>query len=179
MPNLDDETEYIAPSWSWASSRRGVSWTKTEGESIEFHITVDQDQSGCDAATADPLGAVKSGWLSIRGRTVAARVESLNETGGFMKSPRNYGTAFTCDDLGSCKPLLGHEIICLRLCSFARSTIDTALVLARPSAEYLDRLPGFLRGHRNIFRRVGITTFYNAEEWHHDTDSEELDMYVV
>ncbi|SPO07014.1 related to protein TOL [Cephalotrichum gorgonifer] len=179
-PNLpSDAAEYIGPSWSWVSSKRGVNWTVLDSSrSPESFITVDDSRSGCLLDTTDPFGMVKSAWLAVKGRVVRLKVKSLALENAFVEKNGDTGS-FVQDDAGACEGLVGTEVLAMRVRPRRPIVHDLGLVLAPPDNDVIKRLPEDIRKHPHVYRRIGLMKMYHAEEWSHDTESEELDMYLI
>jgi Heterokaryon incompatibility protein (HET) len=60
-------SEYLAPSWSWASIRSGVKYF-TEHYQFLFQQNVDIIEAMCETSPLDPTGRVKSGHIVLRGQ---------------------------------------------------------------------------------------------------------------
>ncbi|KAI9866181.1 MAG: hypothetical protein M1813_001742 [Trichoglossum hirsutum] len=78
---------FVAPSWSWASSPEGVAYRDPEDYSTHASATIIE----CEVEplfSSAPFGAVKSGYLKIRGRLLRTtlRNSSMTEVGSYTYS---------------------------------------------------------------------------------------------
>lgn len=62
-----NKSQYVAPSWSWASISERVQWIRTRGtdDAIEAYKLID---AGTTLAGLDAMGAVSGGFLTISGQ---------------------------------------------------------------------------------------------------------------
>lgn len=174
-PNLTtDKAEYIAPSWSWASIRRGVSWKIPNYEESRITITVDDGKSGCVLGTTDPFGRVKAGWLCVQGEILKLNVAPSGGNGVFVEGVGVRGV-MTIDCIEATHYPPGTEVIGLRVATRpGENHVALALIAASPAD-----VPEAIRGKPHVYQRVGLLEQYHAGDWHHDTESEKVTLYLV
>lgn len=76
-------SEYVAPSWSWASLLGRVEWIMLTG--YTFHPSAVMVSASCEVAGANPFGSVASGYVILRGPLIKMRLEC-----GDADDPRSY-----------------------------------------------------------------------------------------
>lgn len=190
MPDEEDDGEkpqYIAPSWSWVSVHRGVTWGLESFEHDEFFVTVDFNRTNCLLAGHNEFGAVKSGFICLKGRVMPITF-SIDGNSVYLERP---GYAIRSllnrpDSLWRLRELeleLSYELFCLRL-STKRITQnayddDTALVLVKADIEILNRQPKEIQEFGNVYQRVGFINNYTTKAWNHEYDSKEIEIYII
>lgn len=170
-----DKAKYVAPSWSWASISRGVSWKipNYRNNGSQITIAVDDANSGCVLDTTDPFGRVRAGWLCVKGEILRLRVSRINNTDVFVEKDE-VASRITLDmDPFPYPP--GTEVVGLRVAT-RPGVSHVGLALTAPSPE---NIPEALRGHTHVYQRIGLLDQYLAEDWSHDTNSEKVTLYLV
>jgi hypothetical protein len=151
---------YVAPSWSWASRPAGDAihythhFTASDVE-IDFEVLQILDTT-CEPAGLDPMGAIRSASLRVRGRMAPTTFrfwphdKKLRNESAWLRVERDgWETRVTVDDLqhdGETAALDGKTVFCLPIC------------LVKPQyhsekAYYLVLCNGDQPGH---YRRIGI-----------------------
>lgn len=69
--NVARPTQYLAPTWSWASIRRVVDFLDTSYEPVYYAKVLD---FGCNVSSTKPFGAVSGGYIKLRGPTLEAKL---------------------------------------------------------------------------------------------------------
>lgn len=176
-PNLaTDRAEYIAPSWSWASIRRGVSWKIPNYRASKITIKVDDEKSGCVLDTTDPFGRVKAGWLCVKGEILKLRVTRAEDADVVVGREKDGEKSYIkLDRMEACQYPPGTEIIGLRVAT-RTGVSHVGLALTAPPAE---DIPEEVRGHAHVYQRIGLLEQYLAVDWNHDTESEKVTLYLV
>lgn len=65
LPPLVSSSDYLAPSWSWASTRFPVLYSYT---SDQFHGDLEIIDAATTSASHDPFGTVEGGWVDVSGK---------------------------------------------------------------------------------------------------------------
>jgi hypothetical protein len=187
MPDEKDsgeEPQYIAPSWSWLSVHRGVTWGLESFEYDKFFVKVDFDRTACPPSGQNKLGAVECGYIFLTGHAMPMTFSIdgdriwLEKPGCATRKPFERP-----DSSFRMKKLKTNEVLCLRLST--RMTTrngwddDAALVLVKADGEALDRQPEEVRKFGNVYQRLGYITNYMTDGWNHKKDSREMEMYIV
>ncbi|CAN8097460.1 unnamed protein product [Discula destructiva] len=195
---------YLAPSWSWASIQRGVSWKDP------FYV-LDLDNYFVSVNMLHPPackpkyptfkhGQVSNGYILLTGEIMV--LDFFIETERslvFLVKNGVTSPATAVDSLSrlSAEPILKNktsdhktpmrQLYCLRFCTKPIPAFgngggigsEGALLLldARPSIK--SRQPNFVRDHQFVFERIGLTYGYMKQEWDHDLDSEKVDFFLV
>ncbi|KAM0558288.1 hypothetical protein ACHAPJ_004982 [Fusarium lateritium] len=187
MPDEQDSGEkpqYIAPSWSWLSAHRGVTWGLESFEFDKFFVSVDFDRTDCPLSGHNQFGEVKSGYIFLTGRVMPVTF-SINGNSVYLEKP-GHATRKPLerpDSLYRLRNLKNKELLCLRL-STRLSTKnayddDTALVLVKADAEALKIQPEEVQKFENVYQRVGFITNYMTKAWSHERDSKETKMFII
>lgn len=182
----DRLADYTAPSWSWASLHRGVSWGLQSFERDEFFVEVDNARTDCPPNGLNPFGEVSCGYIFLTGCIMALRC-SLREPGERAR----LGTGDLDTEEHTFQPDNGYElerlglseVICLRLCSKMHTMNayddDCALVLRKPDLPILLRQPDHVQRHEHVYQRVGYLHIYSTKAWQHEQNSKEVGMYLI
>ncbi|KAH6887451.1 heterokaryon incompatibility protein-domain-containing protein [Thelonectria olida] len=177
---------YTAPSWSWVSVHRGVSWGNDSFEDDTHFIKIDLSRTECPSSGLNPYGEIKYGYIFLTGRimTLQCSVSSDRGKGSLKKdSPDSESHSFHRDHDDEFQKLGLREVTCLRLSTKARTVNawddDCALVLTKPNARLLSRQPEHVQKHEHVFQRVGYLSVYSHKNWHHDRDSKEVGLYLI
>lgn len=182
--------EYVAPSWSWASAKRPVTWGSGRIDDLEYFVHVDYNRSRCHTSGPDELGKVDSGYIFLTGRVTTvsftlrgdpyeAWIHEKGDAAGF------YWRLGRPDDERRLRLWSGDKLVCLRFSTpISASEVgdqgrDCCLVLGPPNPRNLERQPDEVRRYPNIYERVGIMMGYRTSDWHHDEESEEMSMYII
>lgn len=173
--------EYIAPSWSWASTRKPVTWDAIDQQHMVSFVTIHIDSSDCRPAGPDPFGRVEAGWLYTTGRIFQAQV--VEELNGGLKLSTGPSQAkvfrLTPDDLEHSRTLVGRDVTCLVYSTNPPLVYSIViLVLAQAPTRYLAPLPPAVRKHSHIFQRLGVMTS-DVDGWDYIAHSKELTFYLV
>lgn len=179
---------YTAPSWSWVSVHRGVSWGNDSFSEDKFFVDVDFDRTECPPKGLNPYGEVEYGYIFVTGRIMTLRcfLPSPGGKASLWKEEKDgdpEGHTFQPDNGYELDKLGLKEVVCLRLCTKARTVNayddDGALVLRKPDAKLLARQPEHVRKHDYVFQRVGYLDVYSHKAWKHDRDSKEVGLYLI
>lgn len=185
-PEINENSEYIAPSWSWASTQRPVHWIQKLPMS-KYHIEIDLKRTACIPKGLNKFGEVAVGWLFITGHVVDRTLESVHP-GGFLKAQPAYvesngsTQSFSMDRRSRCSEFIGQKVTCLRYCtdtsSDSSSRYSRTLILAqvRKDDKELSSLPDNIRDFPNIYRRIGIQ---EIDQWHLDSSCTLKSMYII
>ena len=76
VPPLISASDYIAPSWSWASAKLGVLFVNG-GYENQFYCGLDIIDAGQDLTGLDSFGGVKGGYLDVLGSVQTRLVQQL------------------------------------------------------------------------------------------------------
>lgn len=183
------ELGYIAPSWSWLSAQRGVTWGGNLRRARKYFVTINHDKTACHPLhDVNPFGQVSSGYIFMTGRIMPVRISKVNEqhpSAELQKDGHTDSALFAFpDSMFRIRPFRNKKFYCLRFCNFGINQVmsldeDAALVLAKATPKDLDRQPEHVRGFGNVYVRIGITNHYLTDSWKHDTDSQEVELYLI
>jgi hypothetical protein len=182
---IDEPNEdYTAPSWSWVSVHRGVSWGTESFQDDKHFIKIDLKRTECPSSGLNPFGEIKYGYIFLTGRIMTLQCSFSGNGGSLTKdSPDSESHIFQPDHGYELRRLEVTEVICLRLCTKANTVNawddDWALVLRKPDARLLSRQPDHVQKHEHVFQRVGYLNVYSHKNWQHDRDSKEVEMYLI
>lgn len=182
---LDVEQPYIAPTWSWLSVQRGVTWGAESFIDDKFFVGVDLSRTDCQPkAKTNPLGEVTHGYIFLTGRIMALNLSIRGKTAWLEKKGHGTKKEFQRpDSMSRLRDLPGDEVFCLRFCCRPTTTNayddDSALVLVKADAEARGRQPDEVRGYEHVYQRVGFIRNYMTNAWEHERDSEETGLYVI
>ncbi|KAM0317022.1 hypothetical protein ACHAPQ_011156 [Fusarium lateritium] len=187
MPDEKDsgeEPQYIAPSWSWLSVHRGVTWGLESFEYDKFFVKVDFDKTACPPSGHNKFGAVDCGYIFLTGHAMPMTF-SIDGNRVWLEKP-GHATRKPFerpDSLFRMRNLKANQVLCLRL-STRMSTRngwddDAALVLAKADEEVLKKQPEEVRKFGNVYQRLGYITNYMTDGWNHKKDSREMGMYII
>ncbi|RSL65987.1 hypothetical protein CEP53_003525 [Fusarium sp. AF-6] len=180
-----EKDEYIAPTWSWLSVQRGVTWGVESFIDDKFFVEVDLSRTDCEPKKiANPLGAVKSGYIFLTGRIMPLTFSVRGRTVWLEKKGHETKKEFQRpDSMSRLRNLPDNVVYCLRFCR--RPTTmnayddDSALVLVKADAEARGGQPDEVRGYEHVYQRVGFIRNYMTNAWGHERDSEEMGLYVI
>ncbi|KAM0429640.1 hypothetical protein ACHAPT_006245 [Fusarium lateritium] len=182
--DLGEELKYIAPSWSWLSVHRGVTWGLESFIDDEFFVDVDLSRTNCHPSGKNLLGAVDSGYIFLTGRIMPVTFTISGKSVYLEKEGHETRTRFERpDSMFRLCNLPDNQLFCLRFCT--RPTTrnayddDSALVLVKADAEAQERQPEEVRGFEHVYQRVGFIRNYLTKGWSHERDSVEVGMYVI
>ncbi|KAF9772597.1 hypothetical protein IL306_009687 [Fusarium sp. DS 682] len=187
MPDEKDsgeEPQYIAPSWSWLSVHRGVTWGLESFEYDKFFVTVDFDRTACPLSGHNQFGEVESGYIFLTGRIMPVTF-SIDGNSVWLEKPGNDTRKpfERPDSLWRLRKLKNNELFCLRF-STRLSTRnawddDAALILVKADEEILKKQPEDVQKSANVYQRIGFITNYMTQGWSHERDSKEMGMYII
>lgn len=63
-----EDPQYIAPSWSWLSAQRGVTWGLQSFDDPKYYVDIDYKRTKCHLSGLNPFGEVHSGYIFLTGR---------------------------------------------------------------------------------------------------------------
>jgi hypothetical protein len=147
MPGRPDFEVYIAPSWSWASVNRPVTFLVTNCYSTTFDPDIDILDSQVTTSSKDTFGAIESGHLNVRGRVRSAIVrkdahrKTLYVQSGVESAPR---LARYCPDNDYASNASEFSVLLLYLGKFSPRVTTVALAIRRDES------------NQNICKRVGL-----------------------
>lgn len=187
MPDEKDsgqEPQYIAPSWSWLSVHRGVTWGLHSFEMDEFFITVDYSRTRCVPSGINPFGEIASGHIFLKGRIMPTRFSIQDDLVRLEKKGHDTRIQFARpDSLAHLRKLRNQELFCLRFCTRPQTTNayddDSALVLVKADAESLRRQSSEVQSFKHVYQRVGFIRNYTTKAWSHEQDSTEVELYLI
>lgn len=173
-PVVLETPTYIAPSWSWASTRGSVRWIYRL-QKTEYYVEIDLGRTACIPKGLDPLGEEAAGWLFIRGAVVEGTLLPMapsesRKQNAFVES-RGMSHSFSVDNWSHCSKLVGQTVFCLRYCtdmSFSNPSetwYNRRLILERVLEEDLSGLPEVIRMFPNLYRRIGIQEICHPAHW--------------
>ncbi|KAF4467991.1 TOL [Fusarium albosuccineum] len=176
------ELEYIAPSWSWLSAYRGVTWGVETFVKNKFFVEVDFDRTNCQLDGDNRFGVVESGHIFLTGRilpvTLSSSGRSLERKGHDNKSPFDRP-----DSLFRLRNMERNELFCLRFCTnqitMNAYDDDSALVLAKADPKVLEKQPREVREFDHVYQRVGFIRNYRARSWNHEREATKVSMYLI
>ncbi|KAM5356542.1 hypothetical protein ACJ41O_003188 [Fusarium nematophilum] len=179
-----EEPQYIAPSWSWLSVHRGVTWGLESFADDEYFVSVDFARTECHLSGLNPYGEVTSGYIFLTGRIMAVSFFLQNDSVFLEKEGHDTKKPFDRpDSLFRLRNLQNRELYCLRFCRrpVTRNAYDddSALVLVKADPEALQRQPREVQESEHVYQRVGYITNYMTKSWGHEQDSNEVAMYVI
>lgn len=184
------DEEYVAPSWSWASAKRPVTWGSDRLDDLEYFVQIDYERSRCHTSGPDEFGKVDSGYIFLTGRVTRASFTLPGDPFQVRFDEKHDSEAFIWtlgkpDDDRRLLSLLGTELVCLRFSAPTRASEvgdpehDCCLVLGPPTPRNLERQPDEVRRYTNVYERLGILKQYRTAKWRHDEESEEVSMYII
>lgn len=154
------EVQYIAPSWSWLSVHRGVTWGLNDFEDPEYFVDVDYTRTACHPSGLNPYGEISCGYIFL--------------TGGL--TPTQY--LHTPDSSSRLRKINHPKFFCLSLCTRTAGTPgegdSCALVLMEAAPEDLERQPKEVREFERVYQRVGY-----LKSWTRDAAAEAVGMYLI
>ncbi|KAH7198515.1 heterokaryon incompatibility protein-domain-containing protein [Fusarium flagelliforme] len=147
MPDEKDsglELKYIAPSWSWLSVHRGVTWGLHSFEYDKFFVNVDFNRTTCIVKGENQFGKVKSGYIFVTGRAMPMTFTLDGDNAWLEKQGSSIRKPFERpDSLFRLRNLKTKDLLCLRLCtSYTTRNAwddDCALVLVKADEEELNK----------------------------------------
>jgi hypothetical protein len=193
--------QYIAPSWSWASIQRGITW----GDSRRYQrpnrgffndtlfVDVDFSRTRCheDAKDSFPFGPVSAGYVFLKGQLQTVSFEA-QDMGGYTpitictKNGQTNLPRRCIDGDGRLQALQPRVLFVLRFCTksfpiFGQGVPDAdgTLLLAKPRRENLERQPEEVRQYGHVYERVGFTYSYWIDEKVRDEGVENVGLYVI
>jgi hypothetical protein len=129
---------YMAPSWSWASVNRPVTFLVTNCHSTTFDADMDILDSQITMSSKDMFGLVESGYLKVRGRVRSAIVrKDLRRKTLFVQgdAESTVNLAIYCPDNGYANNTSEFEVILLYLGTFSNDGTAAALVIRRDTSD--------------------------------------------
>lgn len=185
----NQELPYIAPSWSWLSAQRGVTWGGTRLRDREYFVKIHHDQTACHPLSKDnPYGQVSSGCIFMTGRITPVKITKFAVSGEGVHLGKEGHPDLALfrlpDSMFRIRHLQNEELYCLRFCNFGIGKPmaleeDAAIVLARATPQDLARQPKHVREFGHVYVRLGITTHYLTEVWNHEAESKEVQLYLI
>ncbi|KAJ3579996.1 hypothetical protein NPX13_g567 [Xylaria arbuscula] len=160
-----DKDTYIAPTWSWASTRRPVAWPPRDFVELCYFVEIDRRNSGCIYSGPDVFGGISGGWLVISGKLTSVRISTSSyifklESG--VDKEDGFAFPFNPDDQQACEELVGKELFCLDYAN-NKLLLDShfALILAPVDLGHrdgpIDLVPDKVKQLGRLYKRVGIT----------------------
>ena len=169
---------HVAPSWSWASTRRAAYWVHHDKRPIYF-VHIDVQKSGVNLKGLNPFGEVSCGWLFLTGEIaevtlVQVGVNDTIDTSACVEVSGIKQT-FTVDNREHCASLVGQKVVWLKYCQ--DGGFERALILANASEEQAEDIPSDIRAFQTTRRRIGIVEFVDKSI--ELVEPKTLSMYVV
>jgi len=188
-PEINENSVYIAPSWSWASTQRPVHWIQKFPRS-KYFVEINLQKTACIAKGPNKFGELAVGWLFITGPVIYGTLTSVHPGGrprGLAAYVQSNGSTqcFSMDSRSRCSEFIGQKITCLRYCtdmsSDSSSQYNRTLMLAhvRKDDKELSGLPDNIRDFPNICRRIGIQEACRTDLWHFDSRCTLISMYII
>ncbi|KAF7562672.1 hypothetical protein G7046_g1498 [Stylonectria norvegica] len=189
----ETDLEYIAPSWSWMSVQRGVTWGLESFADTRYFVDVDYTRTKCHLSGINPFGQVSAGYIFLTGRLTTVTfsvVDNKDDEGGvwsngvWLQKPGLSQKFCRVDSLPRVRKLPTQNFTCLGLCANKGvENADCALVLCEPDPVDLARQPKEVREHGRVYQRAGIVTRFMAGEWwdvwKDGPGVEEVGMYLI
>ncbi|CAM1507525.1 Fc.00g071660.m01.CDS01 [Cosmosporella sp. VM-42] len=178
------EPQYIAPSWSWLSAHRGVTWGLETFANTDYFVDIDYSHTQCHLSGLNPFGEVTSGYIFLTGRILPVSFNIVNETAWLEKAGHDRKKPFDRpDSLYRLQKLNPPELFLLRFCSKPSAASgdgdDCAMVLMEADKKDLDRQPKEVKEFGKVFQRVGFVMNLLTNVWEFERDSEEVGMYLI
>lgn len=188
--NTKIDEEYVAPSWSWASAKRPVTWGSKRFDDLDYFVQVDFTRSRCHRSGPDDLGKVDSGYIFLTGRVTTVSFTLLGDPYEVFINAKHDANGFYWrlgrpDDERRLRSWSGDKLVCLRFSAPTSASEvgdqgrDCCLVLGPPNPRNLERQPDEVRNYKNVYERVGIMMGYRTTDWRHDEESDEISMYII
>lgn len=165
-------TEYVAPSWSWASIQGTFQSRLSSNEAIEandrFQATL-QD-SGCVLASADPYGAIVQGsaYVVLSSPCADGTIVRSHRNGNPVVQLTGKIQAFLESDVDLRDSQIGGTVKCL----FPRG------LAPEPSNRYLEALVLSVSKNMNDYQRIGIAHIKEHSLREHRDRGERLSLAV-
>lgn len=158
--------EYIAPSWSWASSNRHIDqplWGKTMNSTLSSAANLLDVH--CEVPGTNPYGKVSSGFIDLRGKTVAIGLNKFRDS-YFAMTPdwtffpdytlRKSGDSISRAKVGEAISDFEASACCLHLASLIDAGSSNKLYAREPSATHYALVLGWSDREQTKFSRVGF-----------------------
>lgn len=159
-PDRDKDTGYIAPTWSWASVKRTVTWISNDLRS-KFFVEIDLSKSGVSLKGRNTFGEVTGGWLYLSCQAADITLERQREYQDQQKVDLRLDekqlTLENVDSRHRWPQLNSREGLWVKYCH--EYGYERALVLARVPNEHLAGLPLEVQMHPMVFWRIGVVEF--------------------
>ncbi|KAF4983467.1 hypothetical protein FZEAL_1196 [Fusarium zealandicum] len=188
LPDEEDPGEkqqYIAPSWSWLSVHRGVTWGLESFVDDEFFVRVDFTRTDCSLSGHNPFGEVKAGHIFLTGHIMPMSFSISDDNIWLEKAGHGIRKKHfeRPDSLFRMRNLQGRQLLCLRFCTrqITREAYgdDSALLLVKADQEVLQKQVKEVQEFEHVYQRVGFITNYLTKAWEHRRDSKEVDMFLI
>ncbi|KAK3628927.1 hypothetical protein LTR56_009382 [Elasticomyces elasticus] len=176
-------TAYIAPSWSWASTRKSIDFIAAEKLRL-YRVTV--LDVACEPAGTDAFGRVAAGSIKLKGRPVEAvvrqigRPDRLSHAFGLQLEgygydtivPRTNGAHFLPDFPSECQSLEACQVYFLWYCT---DVVNLETMQGYQRALVLRQLDD------GTFSRIGVREYCSETAWfeEHGDEPPELEMTIV
>ncbi|KAF2103351.1 HET-domain-containing protein [Rhizodiscina lignyota] len=157
-------SEYLAPSWSWASTRRSIDWALGASE-IEFHLKI--LESDCTVPGLDRYGRIGSGYLRLTGCLIEGKIPgnipTASDESCFIEWNGNKNP-FRPDRIYKLQKGKSGCVYCLRLCTLLHedSKFERTLVLRK------------LAHNDEVYERLGLMVNNHADRWDNCGDTKEI-----
>ena len=183
---------YIAPTWSWASACGEVEFLIPDKErwdarmkrfgQTDQHASIDLDNTRCIPAGLDEFGAVKTGWLSITGPCLRAKLTDHDAASAVTILSTNTRRWFRPDSVDRVMNLVGSEVWCMAYCTDQGTKWTNFLVFGSARDERKKRLPleQLNRGRQiPIVERLGLIEHDTFKEWETKEQTEMMELLVI
>ncbi|KAF7558234.1 hypothetical protein G7Z17_g193 [Cylindrodendrum hubeiense] len=179
-----EEPQYIAPSWSWLSAHRGVTWGLESFDDPKYYVDIDYARTRCHLSGLNPFGEVDSGYIFLTGHILHVSFSFIGDGVFLQKAGHDKKKPFERpDSLARLRKLKTADLFCLRFCTKESASAgdgdDCALVIMAADPTDLARQPKEVREFKHVYQRAGFIKNYLTREWRHAEDSEQVDMYLI
>lgn len=158
--------EYIAPTWSWASSTRPIDqplWDETMNATLCSAAKLVDVY--CEVPGTNRYGKVSSGFIDLRGKTVPIGLNKFKEsyyamTPDWMFYPdstlEKSGDSISRATVGEANSDFGASACCLYLASLSDSGYSNGLYARAPTVTHYALVLGWTDRGQTSFSRVGL-----------------------
>ncbi|KAL6407071.1 hypothetical protein AUP68_09897 [Ilyonectria robusta] len=179
-----EDPQYIAPSWSWLSAQRGVTWGLESFDDPTYYVDIDYTRTKCHLSGLNPFGEVRSGYIFLIGCIMPVSFSFIGDGVFLQKTGHDRKKPFDRpDSLARLRKLATPDLFCLRFCTKESASAgdgdDCAMIVVKADQTDLARQPKDVRESKHVYQRLGFVKNYLTREWRHAEDSEKVDMYLI
>lgn len=173
-------SSYLGPSWSWTAVSRRITWGGASFRDTKSFVTIDLSRSECDVSSVSPFGPATSGHIFLTGKILKVRVRNSRL---LFKDGIDRTISFQRQEPSKHDLPLPQDVYCLRLCAksvtFNSFDDDCALILVPATADDLTRQHREVQVSRHVYKRFGLTNWYPHRAWNHESEANEVSMYLI